>query len=318
MKITNNMTAFNTMLKRLAVAATVVGLFACGGGSSTAPVQTSVTVTPALGGFSSGANVTAISPSGATIASGTTGANGSATLDFAGYSGPFTLVVTGGPSVTYYDEKSGTNLPFGATDSILSVVPATTIQSGVSYGVTSLTNMAAAFAGVTKTGVIAGSSDAVNTTLTNAVAKTQLTLGIPVAQVNILSAPKPVTSTTTKLSGTGTDVTYGLILAELANSSTTTALAQANGLATSAANAAISGGAVTGSEYTNVVNKVNSIVVTPSILSANYLATGTTLPSVTLTTPKSTVTNSEITSAASQVTSTAPKGTTTVVTGGSN
>lgn len=320
MNIVHNVTALNMFLKRLAIAATVASLFACGGGgSTTAPVQTTVTVTPALGGFSAGANVKAVKPDGSTIASGTTDSSGSATLNFADYDGPFTLVVTGGTGVTYFDEKSGTNLPFSSTDSLLSVVPANTINSGVSYGVTPLTNMAAAFAGVNTTGVISGSStDAINTTITNAVAKTQLTVGISADQLNILTAPTPVTSTTTKLSGTGAATTYGLILAELARSAPTTALAQANGLAVSAQTSVANGTAVSGTEYTGLTATVNTFIATPSALGTNYLASGASLPTITFVTPLSTVTNDQVTAQATQVTTSAPKGTSTTVTGASN
>jgi hypothetical protein len=254
----------NLSAQCLVIAGAAASMASCGGGSSstastTTTTTTPITVTPALGGFSSGAGVKAVKPDGTTIASSTTDSTGSATLDLGSYSGPMTLVVTGATGVTYYDEKSGTNLTFGATDTLLSVVPGSAVTSGSSYGVTSITNMAAAFAGVTSTGVITGAStDAINTTITNAVAQTQLTLGIPTDQLNILAAPKAVTSTTSKLSGTGTDVKYGLILAEFAKSSTTTALAQSTALAVSASSSKTTGAAVSGTDYTNVVNKVNT------------------------------------------------------------
>ncbi len=325
MNIVHDMTVLSTILKRFVIAAAAVSLFACGGGSSTtAPVQTTVSVTPALGGFSAGANVTAVTPAGAVIASGTTGSNGSASLDFAGYSGPFTLVVTGGAGVTYYDEKSGTNLPFTASDTLLATVPATTIKSGVSYGVTPLTNMAAGFAGVDATGVISGSTASVNTVFTNAVAQTQLTVGIPSDQLNILSAPIPVTSTNTKLSGTGTGVTYGLILAEIAKNTATNASSQAAELyasASAARNAGASGAGaiVTGTAYMGVTTVINSFITTPSALGANFFAVGGTVPVVGFAQPQSATTPEQIAAESTKVATSIPQGTTSpVVTGGSN
>lgn len=301
----------NMVFKYLALASTIVGIVSCGGGSGSTSVTASttdgqVTVTPALGGFSSGATVKAIKPDGSVISSSTTDSTGSATLNLGSHSGPMTLVVSGGTGVTYYDEKSGTNLPFGSTDTLLSVVPGSAVTSGASYGVTSLTNMAAAFAGVSSNGVIAGTNtDTINTNITNAIAKTQLSVGIPADQINILSAPKPVSSSNTKLSGSGTDVKYGLVLAELAKNSTGTALTQSKGLATSATNSMASPNApISGTEYTKVVNKVNSMVATPSSLGNNFLAPGSTLPTVNLTTPKTTTTSTEVTTTATTVNTT--------------
>ncbi len=303
-----------TVFKCLALTSTIFGIVSCGGGggissdvvNSTSDSQNIVTVTPALGALSSGATVKAMKPDGSTITSSKTDTTGSATLNLGTYSGPMTLAVSGGTGVTYFDEKSSTNLPFGSTDTLLSVVPSSAVTTGASYGVTALTNMAAAFAGVSTNGVISGNTtDTINTNITNAVAKTQLAVGIPADQINILSAPKAVSSTNSKLSGSGTDVKYGLVLAELAKSSTGTALTQAKGLATSATNSLASPSLpISGSEYTQVVNKINSIVATPSNLGNNFLASGATLPTVNLVAPKTTTTSTEVATTATTVTTT--------------
>lgn len=223
----------------LAVALTAAALFtACGGGgggSAGTPAAgasgKSITVVPALGGFSAGAVVEAFKPNGDLIKSTTTSATGEASLDMDGYDGPFILKVSGAAGVSYYDEKAGSAKDFtNATDYLLSVVPTTTITQGTSYGVTPLTNMVAALAGVDGLApTVAGAATAdVIANINQAVKFTQDILGVDANTLDVLAAPTPVRADRLKVSAGSVSGLYGLLLAEMANKSTSgSPLAQA-------------------------------------------------------------------------------------------
>ena len=129
-------------------------LVACGGGGSststtpttpTTPVMVKpITVVPAMGGFSAGANVAFIDPKGNSIGRAQTNASGVAVVDIGTYSGPFISQVTGGPNVTVYNERTQGYEPFGATNSLLAVIPSVPTGANSRLGVTPLTNAAAA------------------------------------------------------------------------------------------------------------------------------------------------------------------------------
>jgi hypothetical protein len=115
----------------------------CGGGSSTSstpvtpvnpvtppvpptpptPTINKISVVPALGAFGAGANVAFIRPDGSLIAAAQTNAAGVAELDIGAYTGPFISKVTGGPGVTFYNEKTLGRDAFGANDTLLAIVP---------------------------------------------------------------------------------------------------------------------------------------------------------------------------------------------------
>jgi len=217
-----------------AAALTIAALLvACGGGGGGAAgvAGKSITVVPALGGFSAGAVVEAFKPNGDLIKATTTTAAGEASIDMAGYDGPFILKVSGAAGVSYYDEKAGAAKDFSnATDYLLSVVPTTTITSGSAYGVTPLTNMVAALAGVDGLApTVAGSATAdVVANINQAVKFTQDILGVDSKTLDVLAAPTPVRADRLKVSSGSASGLYGLLLAEMANKSTSgSPLAQA-------------------------------------------------------------------------------------------
>jgi len=220
-------------------------LVACGGGgggsgsSSTSTTESkNISITPGLGGFSAGAVVEAYKPNGDLIKASTTNASGEATLDMYGYDGPFILKVSGATGVTYYDEKTGTSKDFSSSsDYLLSVVPTTAITSGSSYGVTPLTNMAAALAGVDGLAptISGATSTAVISSINESLQYVQNLMGVDSTTLNILSAPTLVRADRTTVSGGNSAGVYGLLLAELANQSTsTTPLVQAKSMYTRA------------------------------------------------------------------------------------
>jgi hypothetical protein len=217
-----------------AAALTIAALLvACGGGGGGAAgvAGKSITVVPALGGFSAGAVVEAFKPNGDLIKATTTTAAGEASIDMAGYDGPFILKVSGAAGVSYYDEKAGAAKDFSnATDYLLSVVPTTTITSGSAYGVTPLTNMVAALAGVDGLApTVAGAATAdVVANINQAVKFTQDILGVDSKTLDVLAAPTPVRADRLKVSSGSASGLYGLLLAEMANKSTSgSPLAQA-------------------------------------------------------------------------------------------
>jgi hypothetical protein len=102
-----------------------------------------VSVVPALGAFGAGATVQFLKVNGSLIASGTTNATGVAVLDMGTYSGPFISSVTGGPNVTFYNEKTQTRESFGADDRLLAISPSVPTGTSPKMGITQLTNAAA-------------------------------------------------------------------------------------------------------------------------------------------------------------------------------
>jgi hypothetical protein len=205
-----------------------VFLSACGGGGGGSSSGVAITVVPALGGFSAGAVVQAIKPNGDLIVQTTTTADGSASLAMGSYNGPFILKVVGAAGVTYYDEKTESDQPFSSADVLLSVVPASTITNGTSYGVTALTNLAAAIAGLNATSPqITGTDQQVIDEINSAVTRVQRILGLASTDLDLLSAPTPVRSRTDRLSAGSKAGLYGLLLAELATNSSDNALDQA-------------------------------------------------------------------------------------------
>jgi len=215
----------------LTIAALLVACGGGGGGGAAGVAGKSITVVPALGGFSAGAVVEAFKPNGDLIKATTTTAAGEASIDMAGYDGPFILKVSGAAGVSYYDEKAGAAKDFSnATDYLLSVVPTTTITSGSAYGVTPLTNMVAALAGVDGLApTVAGAATAdVVANINQAVKFTQDILGVDSKTLDVLAAPTPVRADRLKVSSGSASGLYGLLLAEMANKSTSgSPLAQA-------------------------------------------------------------------------------------------
>ena len=215
--------------KLLACLVLPLALFAgCGGGSSTttAPVVTPPVVTPpvtppvvtpptvnkikvvpALGAFGAGANVTFIRPDGSQIAAAQTDATGAALLDMGAYTGPFISKVTGGPGVTFYNEKTLGRDPFGANDTLLAIVPSVpkVSSSGVapSLGVTALTNAAASvlISNPSSPTISGAGADTIASQISVANATVAVAAGLP-AGVDMLSAPQALSSATDKISST--------------------------------------------------------------------------------------------------------------------
>ena len=216
----------------LSVSAALV-LAGCGSSGSDSIVPTPLSVSssaqPQLGSFSAGATVTYLMPDGSTIASALTGANGQATVDLGSYTGPFTVRVTGGPGVTYFDESDGTNKPFGAGATMLAIVRGS--AGGLnSVGVTPLTNAAARLAGLTAANPSLGSRTAADIDTANG--QIAAMFGLPVG-FDITRPPTPVTAGATSLTGSGDAPTYAAVLAALAiqaRASGSNALAQAEAM----------------------------------------------------------------------------------------
>ena len=236
--------SFNRRLALTVISAAALIIAGCGGttssSSSSSTTVNALTVTPALGA-AYGASVFVYSPSGTLLGSGTTSTTtGQATLTLTGYTTgqPIIIKTVLGAGSFYFNEKTGANTtPVTASETpvtLMAVIPK--VATGQAVGVTALTNMAAAFVGVTATTVIP------TTTLTAAavnegIAKTNLALGLPTT-TNITEAPVAASATNWNsvtgviTGGTGgTGSVTGKILAEMARTSTTTPAAQAQALA---------------------------------------------------------------------------------------
>ncbi|MCX7225077.1 MAG: hypothetical protein NT071_05580, partial [Burkholderiales bacterium] len=235
--------SFTRRLALTAISVAAITLAGCGGttssSSSSSTTVNALTVTPALGA-AYGASVFVYSASGTLLGSGTTSTTtGQVTLTLTGYTTgqPIIIKTVLGAGSFYFNEKTGANTtPVTASETpvtLMAVIP--TVATGQAVGVTALTNMAAAFVGVTATTVIP------TTTLTAAavnegIAKTNLALGLPTT-TNITEAPVAASATnwnsaTGVITGTtGTGSVTGKILAEMARTSTTTPAAQAQALA---------------------------------------------------------------------------------------
>ena len=216
-------------------------LVGCGGGSSTAvvapvtpvtpvvppvpPVPPTppvlvkpITVVPALGAFGAGATVAFIKPDGSAISSALTAANGAAIVDMGTYVGPFISKVTGGPGVTFYNEKTLGRDAFGATDTLMAIVPSVPTGASPSLGVTPLTNAAAAVLIADPANPKIAGTDAatIRSQISVANATVAVAAGLP-AGVDMLSAPQALSSPTDKISSTSpAAVAYGAYLAALA------------------------------------------------------------------------------------------------------
>jgi len=290
-------------------------LAGCGGGSSstaTAPVTPvtpvppvppvpptppamvkPITVVPALGAFGAGATVAFIKPDGTAIGSALTGANGAAIVDMGTYTGPFISKVTGGPGVTFYNEKTLGRDAFGATDTLLAIVPAVPTGASPSLGVTALTNAAAAVLVADPASPKIAGTDAATIKSQIAVANATVAVaaGLP-AGVDMLSAPQALSSPTDKITSTSpAAVAYGAYLAALAQAAPTSSiLASVKAMATDAKanNGALPTTAATfTSAATNLAAVVAANVATSSQSTSLTALTVAFKPDPALTSPES-------------------------------
>jgi hypothetical protein len=277
--------SFHRRLALTVISAAAITLAGCGGTTSTSTDTSSLTVTPALGA-AYGATVFVYTVTGLLLGSGTTGADGKANLTLTGYTAgtPIIIRTVLGIGSYYFNEKTGENTtPITNADAVvtlMAVVPA--VASGQGVGVTPLTNMAAAFVGVTAATPIPAKT-VTSTAAYEGIAKTNLALGLP-ADTNITEAPVAATKAA-PTGGAGT----GKLLAEMAKASTTTPAAQAVALA--AAVNTSTGTIATGATPT-VLTSVNTALV----------AAATTL-SITVVAPVTDPTTSQISTATTAVTS---------------
>jgi len=229
--------SFHRRLALTVISAAAITLAGCGGTTSSS--STTLLVTPALGA-AFGATVLVYNAGGGLIGRGVTGADGKVNVTLSGYTAgePIVIKTVMGVGSFYFNEKTGANTaPLTAAEPIvtlMAVVPS--VASGQAVGVTALTNMAAAFAGVTADTVLTA-KPVTSAVAVEGIAKTNLALGLPVA-TNITEAPIAATAAnwnnaTGVITGaTGTGSVTGKILAEMARTSTTTPAAQAVALAT--------------------------------------------------------------------------------------
>ena len=229
--------SFTRRLVLTVISAAAITLAGCGGTTSSS--TTTLSVTPALGA-AFGATVLVYNAGGGLLGQGVTGSDGKVNVALSGYTSgqPIIIRTLMGVGSSYFNEKTGANTaPLAATEPIvtlMAVVPS--IASGQAVGVTALTNMAAAFVGVTADTVIP-TKTVTSAAVVEGVAKTNLALGLP-ASTNITEAPiaasaanwNSVTGVITGATG-GTGSVTGKILAEMARTSTTTPAAQAVALA---------------------------------------------------------------------------------------
>ena len=285
-------------------------LAGCGGGSSTTttpvtpvtpPVPPTppalvkpITVVPALGAFGAGANVAFIRPDGTAIASALTAANGAAVLDMGTYSGPFISKVTGGPGVTFYNEKTLGRDAFGATDTLMAIVPSVPTGASPSLGVTPLTNAAASVLIADPANPKIAGTDAATIRSQIAVANATVAVaaGLP-AGVDMLSAPQALSSPTDKISSTSpAAVAYGAYLAALAQAvpAGTTLLANMKAIA---ADAKANNGALpaTAATFTTAATNLAAVIaanVSTTSQTASLTALSTAIkPDPALTRPES-------------------------------
>ena len=249
---------------------------------------------PALGAFGAGANVAFIKPDGSVIGTAATGATGAAVVDMGTYVGPFISKVTGGPGVTFYNEKTLGRDPFGATDTLMAIVPAVPTGTSPSLGVTALTNAAAAVLIADPANPkIAGTDLAtIKSQIAVANATVAVAAGLP-AGVDMLSAPQALSSPTDKISSTSpAAVAYGAYLAALAQAvpAGTTLLASVKAIA---ADAKANNGALptTAATFTTAAANLAAVVaanVATSSQSASLTAlTAAVKPDPALTRPES-------------------------------
>ena len=291
-------------------------LAGCGGGSSsstsstppvvtppvvTPPVVTptvnNIKVVPALGAFGAGANVAFIRPDGSQIATAQTNAAGLAELNMGSYTGPFISKVTGGPGVTFYNEKTLGRDAFGANDTLLAIVPsvpkASSTGEAPSLGVTALTNAAASV--LISNPASPSISGTVAATIASEIAVANATVavaaGLP-AGVDMLSAPQALSSPTDKISSTNpAAVAYGAYIAALAQAAPTSSILDSV-KAMAADSKANKGSLPTTAKTFTDAGKNLAAVVAASVATASQTASLTTLtaafkPDPTLTLPAS-------------------------------
>jgi hypothetical protein len=246
--------SFHRRLALTVISAAAITLAGCGGTTSTNTDTSSLTVTPALGA-AYGATVFVYTATGVLLGTGTTGSDGKANVTLTGYVAgtPIIIRTVLGIGSFYFNEKTGENTtPITNADAVvtlMAVVPA--VASGQAVGVTPLTNMAAAFVGVTAATPIP-SKTVTSAAAYESVAKTNLALGLP-ANTNITEAPIAATKANwDKVAGVitggnvGTGATTGKILAEMART-TTAATPAAQAVALAAAVNTSTGTVATGS-----------------------------------------------------------------------
>ena len=229
------------LLKGLMPVATALLLAACGGGSSPeetgpakpATVETIVDVTPALGGVSAGVSVTLFDAvTGARLAQGLTQQvpMGTARLTLRDFQGAVVVKVEGGPGATYFDERTGTAVPFPAGKVLLSVAPNIGGGTAASLGVTPLTHALSAMMGVTATNFSGSSFTPPSTPITTAEVNAQAdrmlaNFGLTRGQLDMFAKPvvfgidmvgRPASEL--KLAGSGNALAYGALLTALAKS----------------------------------------------------------------------------------------------------
>ena len=202
---------FHTLSLALAVTA-VATLVACGGGGGGgggSPATATMTVTPSLGQFSNGTPVELWS-GGAFVASAPVLAGSAAIVyNTSAINGPVVVRVLGGTN--YFDEGTGTNVPFPAASAMLAVMSTPLVQ----VGVTPLSNAVAAnMVSTNASGAVVVNPSTVASAIDNA--------NYRIAQIfnlsNALQVPTLVSSAAQAPLdlGKGADQ-YALVLASLAN-----------------------------------------------------------------------------------------------------
>ena len=233
------------LIKGLVPVAAALWLAACGGGGGSSSsnagiepvptalaVETSVDVTPALGGVSAGVLVSLFdAQSGALLASAVTQQVplGTARLTLRDFQGNLVVKVEGAPGATYYDERSGSAVPFPAGKPLLAVASGIGGGTAASLGVTHLTHAVSAMLGVTAANFSGSGGFAPPATpLTSARlnAKTdELLAHFGLSRADLDLAAKPVVFGTDmvgrpaaelKLAGSGHALSHGALLTALA------------------------------------------------------------------------------------------------------
>ena len=194
------------VLKFLAILAVAFSLSGCLNDSPDNDYTSSMGVVPSLG-LIRGADVVILDAAGTPIqgASGVLGADGEVSLTYpANLSGPILIEVRGNATATYFDESTGTFLPFPAGQRLRTWLA----EPKASVGVTPLTEIAASL--IEAAGPVTAAS--INTATNNV----RLALAPDVA--DITAPPALVSDTTAAGSLTDTDAgRYAAILAGLAN-----------------------------------------------------------------------------------------------------
>lgn len=198
-------------IPKLALAgAVLLALSACGGGGGDDPPPTpptsSVKVAPSLGMFSTGTPVVVRSLAGAQVGSGSIGSDGTATVNIGTHSGPILVSVSGGGTVNYFNEATGTTENFPAGKTLEAVAPA----GSTSVGVTVLSD-----AVKRKLEAAGGLANANNAAINAANAKVAAVFGLTSA----ISPPALIGTATANVDASPAG-RYALILAAIASSGT--------------------------------------------------------------------------------------------------